>query len=25
VAPHLPGLHGLVSSAANWLLKHAHT
>jgi hypothetical protein len=25
VAPHLPGLHGLISSAASWLLKHAHT
>jgi predicted Ser/Thr protein kinase len=25
VAPHLPGLHGLVSSAASWLLRHAHT
>jgi hypothetical protein len=25
VAPHLPGLHGLVASAADWLLKHAHT
>jgi predicted Ser/Thr protein kinase len=25
VAPHLPGLHGLVASAAGWLLKHAHT
>jgi predicted Ser/Thr protein kinase len=25
VAPHLPGLHGLVASAADWLLKHTHT
>jgi hypothetical protein len=25
VAPHLPGLHGLVSSAASWLLRHTHT
>jgi hypothetical protein len=24
VAPHLPGLHGLITSAANWLLKSAH-
>jgi hypothetical protein len=24
VAPHLPGLHGLITSAANWLLKHTH-
>jgi hypothetical protein len=24
VAPHLPGLHGLIMSAANWLLRHAH-
>ena len=24
VAPHLPGLHGLITSAADWLLKHAH-
>jgi hypothetical protein len=25
VAPHLPGLHGLVASAADWLLKHTRT
>jgi protein kinase-like protein len=25
VAPHLPALHGLVSSAASWLLRHTHT
>jgi hypothetical protein len=24
VAPHLPGLHGLITSAANWLLQHTH-
>ncbi len=24
MAPHLPGLHGLIMSASNWLLKHAH-
>jgi len=24
VAPHLPGLHGLITSAASWLLKHTH-
>jgi len=24
VAPHLPGLHGLITSAANWLLHHTH-
>jgi serine/threonine protein kinase len=24
VAPHLPGLHDLITSAANWLLKHTH-
>jgi hypothetical protein len=24
VAPHLPGLHGLITSAANWLLRHVH-
>jgi len=24
VAPHLPGLHGLIASAASWLLKHTH-
>jgi hypothetical protein len=23
--PHLPALHGLLSSAANWLVRHAHT
>jgi serine/threonine protein kinase len=25
LAPHLPGLHGLINSAANWLLNHTHT
>jgi serine/threonine protein kinase len=24
IAPHLPGLHGLITSAASWLLKHTH-
>jgi serine/threonine protein kinase len=24
VAPHLPGLHDLITSASNWLLKHTH-
>ena len=24
VTPHLPGLHGLITSAASWLLKHTH-
>jgi hypothetical protein len=24
VAPHLPGLHGVITSAANWLLRHVH-
>ena len=24
INPHLPGLHSLVSSAANWLLRYAH-
>jgi len=24
LAPHLPGLHGLITSAANWLLQHTH-
>ena len=24
VAPHLPALHGAITSAANWLLKYAH-
>jgi serine/threonine protein kinase len=24
VAPHLPGLHSLITSAASWLLKHTH-
>ena len=24
VAPHLPGLHGLITSAASWLLRHTH-
>jgi len=24
MAPHLPGLHGLITSAASWLLKHTH-
>jgi Protein kinase domain len=24
VAPHLPGLHGLITSAASWLLQHSH-
>ena len=24
MAPHLPGLHGLITSAANWLLRNTH-
>jgi hypothetical protein len=24
MAPHLPGLHGLITSTSSWLLKHAH-
>ena len=24
LATHLPGLHGLITSAANWLLQHTH-
>jgi hypothetical protein len=24
VAPHLPGVHNLISSAANWLLRNLH-
>jgi len=24
LAPHLPGLHSLITSAANWLLQHTH-
>ena len=24
LAPHLPGLHGLITSVATWLLKHTH-
>jgi hypothetical protein len=24
MTPHLPGLHSLLSSAANWLLKNTH-
>jgi serine/threonine protein kinase len=24
LAPHLPALHGLITSAANWLLQHTH-